>query len=210
MSPGILGKKIGMTQVFRPDGQVVPVTLLQAGPCMVTQRKTPTTDGYDSVQLALMENIKEKRINKPESGHLKKAGAAGARYLRELQLRPGDDDLKPGDRVLVDQFKPKDKVDVIGVSKGRGFAGLVKRHHFRGGASTHGSMFHRAPGSIGASSFPSRVVPGMRMAGHMGDAKVTVRNLEVVDVVLEDNVLVVKGAVPGPNGGYVLVRRSKR
>jgi len=199
-----------MTQVFRPDGQVVPVTLLQAGPCMVTQRKTPTTDGYDSVQLALMENIKEKRINKPESGHLKKAGAAGARYLRELHLRPGDDDLKPGDRVLVDQFKPKDKVDVIGVSKGRGFAGLVKRHHFRGGASTHGSMFHRAPGSIGASSFPSRVLPGMRMAGHMGDAKVTVRNLEVVDVVLEDNVLVVKGAVPGPNGGYVLVRRSKR
>ena len=210
MSPGILGKKIGMTQVFRPDGQVVPVTLLQAGPCMVTQRKTPTTDGYDSVQLALMENIKEKRINKPESGHLKKAGAAGARYLRELHLRPGDDDLKPGDRVLVDQFKPKDKVDVIGVSKGRGFAGLVKRHHFRGGASTHGSMFHRAPGSIGASSFPSRVLPGMRMAGHMGDAKVTVRNLEVVDVVLEDNMLVVKGAVPGPNGGYVLVRRSKR
>jgi len=199
-----------MTQVFRPDGQVVPVTLLQAGPCMVTQRKTPTTDGYDSVQLALMENIKEKRINKPESGHLKKAGAAGARYLRELHLRPGDDDLKPGDRVLVDQFKPKDKVDVIGVSKGRGFAGLVKRHHFRGGASTHGSMFHRAPGSIGASSFPSRVLPGMRMAGHMGDAKVTVRNLEVVDVVLEDNMLVVKGAVPGPNGGYVLVRRSKR
>jgi len=210
MSPGILGKKIGMTQVFRPDGQVVPVTLLQAGPCMVTQRKTPTTDGYDSVQLALMENIKEKRINKPESGHLKKAGAAGARYLRELHLRPGDGDLKPGDQVLVDQFKPKDKVDVIGVSKGRGFAGLVKRHHFRGGANTHGSMFHRAPGSIGASSFPSRVVPGMRMAGHMGDAKVTVRNLEVVDVVLEDNVLVVKGAVPGPNGGYVLVRRSKR
>jgi large subunit ribosomal protein L3 len=210
MSPGILGKKIGMTQVFRPDGQVVPVTLLQAGPCMVTQRKTPTTDGYDSVQLALMENIKEKRINKPESGHLKKAGAAGARYLRELALRPGDDDLKPGDQVLVDQFKPKDKVDVIGVSKGRGFAGLVKRHHFRGGASTHGSMFHRAPGSIGASSFPSRVVPGMRMAGHMGDAKVTVRNLEVIDVVTEDNVLVVKGAVPGPNGAYVLVRRSKR
>lgn len=210
MSPGILGKKIGMTQVFRPDGQVVPVTLLQAGPCMVTQRKTPTTDGYDAVQLALMENIKEKRINKPESGHLKKAGAAGARYLREFSLRSADGDLKPGDQVLVDQFKPKDKVDVIGVSKGRGFAGVVKRHHFRGGESTHGSMFHRAPGSIGASSFPSRVVPGMRMGGHMGDAKVTVRNLEVIDVVTEDNVLVVKGAVPGPNGGYVLVRRSKR
>jgi large subunit ribosomal protein L3 len=125
-------------------------------------------------------------------------------------VRPGDDDLKPGDKVLVDQFKPKDKVDVIGISKGRGFAGLVKRHHFGGGADTHGSMFHRAPGSIGASSFPSRVLPGMRMAGHMGHAKVTVRNLEVIDVDTEDNLLVVKGAVPGPNGGYVVVRRSAR
>jgi large subunit ribosomal protein L3 len=210
MSPGILGKKIGMTQVFRPDGQVVPVTLLQAGPCMVVQRKTPTTDGYDAVQLGLVENIKEKRINKPQAGHLKKAGAGGTRYMREISLRPGDDDLKPGDQVLVDQFKPKDMVDVIGVSKGRGFAGVVKRHHFRGGEGSHGSMFHRAPGSIGASSFPSRVVPGMRMGGHMGDERVTVRNLEVIDVVTEDNVLVVKGAVPGPNGGYVLVRRSKR
>jgi len=210
MSPGILGKKIGMTQVFRPDGQVVPVTLLQTGPCTVVQRKTPTTDGYDAVQLGLVENIKEKRINKPDGGHLKKAGVGGVRFLREFRLAPGSDDLKPGDQVLVDQFKPKDKVDVIGVSKGRGFAGLVKRHHFRGGADSHGSMFHRAPGSIGASSFPSRVFPGMRMAGHMGDARVTVRNLEVIDVVTEDNVLVVKGAVPGPNGGYVLVRRSKR
>jgi large subunit ribosomal protein L3 len=210
MSPGILGKKIGMTQVFRPDGQVVPVTLLQAGPCMVLQRKTPTTDGYDAVQLGLVENIKEKRINKPTAGHLKKAGAAGTRFMRELRVGPGNGDMKPGEQVLVDQFKPKDMVDVIGVSKGRGFAGLVKRHHFGGGESTHGSMFHRAPGSIGASSFPSRVVPGMRMAGHMGDARVTVRNLEVIDVVAEDNVLVVKGAVPGPKGGYVLVRRSKR
>jgi large subunit ribosomal protein L3 len=199
-----------MTQVFRPDGQVVPVTLLQAGPCMVLQRKTPTTDGYDAVQLGLVENIKEKRINKPTAGHLKKAGAAGTRFMRELRVGPGSGDMKPGDQVLVDQFKPKDMVDVIGVSKGRGFAGLVKRHHFGGGESTHGSMFHRAPGSIGASSFPSRVVPGMRMAGHMGDARVTVRNLEVIDVVTEDNVLVVKGAVPGPKGGYVLVRRSKR
>ena len=210
MSPGILGKKIGMTQVFRPDGQVVPVTLLQAGPCMVVQRKTPTTEGYDSVQLGLVENIKEKRINKPQSGHLKKAGVSGVRYLREFTLRPGSDDLKAGDQVLVDQFKPKDMVDVIGVSKGRGFAGVVKRHHFRGGESTHGSMFHRAPGSIGASSFPSRVVPGMRMGGHMGDEQVTVRNLEIVEVDTEDNVLVVKGAVPGPNGGYVVVRRAKR
>jgi large subunit ribosomal protein L3 len=210
MSPGILGKKIGMTQMFRPDGQVVPVTLLKAGPCMVVQRKTPTTDGYDAVQLGLVENIKEQRINKPTAGHLKKAGVGGSRFLREFTLRPGDDDLKTGDQVLVDQFKPNDKVDVIGVSKGRGFAGLVKRHHFGGGAGSHGSMFHRAPGSIGASSFPSRVLPGMRMAGHMGSARVTVRNLEVVEVDTEDNVLVVKGAVPGPNGGYVVVRRAKR
>lgn len=210
MSPGILGKKIGMTQMFRPDGQAVPVTLLKAGPCMVTQRKTPTTDGYDAVQLGLMEYVKPKRINKPAAGHLKKAGVEGAKFLRELPLGPGNTDLKAGDKVLVDEFKPKDKVDVIGISKGRGFAGLVKRHHFGGGDATHGSMFHRAPGSIGASSFPSRVLPGMRMAGHMGAGQVTVRNLEVVEVDTEDNVLVVKGAVPGPNGGYVLVRRAKR
>lgn len=210
MSPGILGKKIGMTQVFRPDGQVVPVTLLKAGPCAVVQRKTPSVDGYDAVQLGLLEFIKPARINKPAAGRLKKAGVEGARFLREFKLRPGDDDLKPGDKVLVDQFKPKDKVDVIGVSKGRGYAGLVKRHHFRGGEATHGSMFHRAPGSIGASSYPSRVLPGMRMSGRMGDERVTVRNLEIIDVDTEDNVLVVKGAVPGPNGGYVVVRRAKR
>jgi large subunit ribosomal protein L3 len=210
MSPGILGKKIGMSQVFRPDGQAVPVTLLKAGPCMVVQRKTPSTDGYDAVQLGLMEYVKPQRINKPATGHLKKAGAEGAKFMREFTLGAGNDDLKAGDKVLVDQFKPKDMVDVIGISKGRGFAGLVKRHHFRGGEGSHGSMFHRAPGSIGASSFPSRVVPGMRMAGHMGNARVTVRNLEVIDVDTEDNVLVVKGAVPGPNGGYVVVRRSKR
>ena len=196
--------------MFRPDGQAVPVTLLKAGPCMVTQRKTPTTDGYDAVQLGLMEFVKPKRINKPAAGHLKKAGVEGAKFLREFLLEPGNGDLKTGDKVLVDQFKPKDKVDVIGVSKGRGFAGVVKRHHFGGGDATHGSMFHRAPGSIGASSFPSRVLPGMRMGGHMGSERVTVRNLEVIEVDTEDNVLVVKGAVPGPNGGYVLVRRAQR
>src|SRR6476661_2884567 len=198
MSPGILGKKIGMTQVFRPDGQAVPGTLLKAGPCMEVQRKTPTTDGYDAEQLGLVEFIKPARINRPRTGHLKKANVEGARFLRELQLRPGDDDLKPGDQVLVDQFKPKDMVDVIGVSKGRGFAGVVKRHHFRGGGGSHGSMHHRAPGSIGASSFPSRVLPGMRMGGQLGNGQVTVRNLEVIEVDTEDNVLVVKGAVPGP------------
>jgi len=210
MSPGILGKKIGMTQMFRPNGEAVPVTLLKAGPCTVVQRKTPSTDGYDAVQLGLSEFVKPQRINKAITGHLKKAGAEGAKFMREFQLRPGDGDLKTGDKVLVEEFKPGAKVDVIGISKGRGFAGVVKRHHFRGGEGSHGSMFHRAPGSIGASSFPSRVLPGMRMGGHLGNERVTVRNLEVIDVDTEDNVLVVKGAVPGPNGGYVLVRRSKR
>ena len=210
MSPGILGKKIGMTQLFRPDGQVVPVTLLKAGPCFVVQRKTPATDGYDAVQLGLNEFVKPKRINKPRTGHLKKAGVDGAKFLREFRLGAGHDDLKTGDKVLVSDFKPKEMVDVIGISKGRGFAGVVKRHHFGGGEESHGDMHHRAPGSIGASSFPSRVVPGMRMGGHMGNAQVTVRNLEIVDVDTEDNVLIVKGAVPGPNGGYVVVRRAKR
>jgi len=210
MSPGILGKKIGMTQVFREDGQVVPVTLLKAGPCVVVQRKNPVTDGYDAVQLGLLEFVKARRITKPLAGHVKRSGAEGVKFLRELELRPGDDDLKNGDRILVDQFKPADKVDVIGISKGRGFAGVVKRHHFRGGDASHGSMFHRAPGSIGASSFPSRIFPGLKMGGHMGVDRVTVRNLEVIDVDIEENVLVVKGAVPGPNGGYVVVRRAKR
>ena len=210
MTPGILGRKIGMTQVFRPDGEVVPVTLLKAGPCVVVQRKTPLADGYDAVQLGLMEFVKPQRINKPSTGHLKKAGVDGVKFMREIRLTAGDDDFKPGDQVLVGQFKPGEKLDVIGISKGRGFAGNVKRHHFRGGDGSHGSMFHRAPGSIGASSFPSRVFPGTRMAGHMGTQRVTVRNLEVIDVNAEDNVLIVKGAVPGPNGGYVVVRRAKR
>jgi large subunit ribosomal protein L3 len=208
MSPGIIGKKIGMTQVFRPDGQVVPVTVLKAGPCVVVQRKTPASDGYDAVQLGLVEFAKKR--NKPLAGHLKKAGADGVRYLREFRLRPGMGDPKPGDKVLVDQFKLAERVDITGISKGRGFAGNVKRHHFGGGDATHGSMFHRAPGSIGASSYPSRVLPGMRMSGHMGDDQVTVRNLEVVEIDLEDNLLLVKGAVPGPNGGYVIVRQAKR
>ena len=211
MSPGILGKKIGMTQVFSADGQVVPVTVLKAGPCVVVQRKTPTSDGYDAVQLGFMEYAKKTGVNKPSAGHLKKSGAEGVKFMREFRLEEGSNgDLKAGDRVLVDEFKPKEKVDVIGVSKGRGFAGLVKRHHFKGGPGSHGSMFHRAPGSIGASSFPSRVFPGMKMAGHMGTARVTVRNLEIVQVDAEENVLLVKGAVPGPTGGYVMVRRAKK
>jgi large subunit ribosomal protein L3 len=197
-----------MTQIFNADGQVVPVTLLKAGPCVVTQRKTPATDGYDAVQLGLLEYAKKQ--NKPTAKHLAKSGAEGVRYMREFHLVGGTGDMKAGDRVLAEEFKPRDVVDVIGTSKGRGFAGLVKRHHFRGGPATHGSMFHRAPGSIGASSFPSRVFPGMKMAGRMGTQQVTVRNLEIVSVDPEDNVIAVKGAVPGPNGGYVMVRRARR
>ncbi len=210
MSPGILGKKIGMTQVFTPEGQVVPVTLVKAGPCIVTQRKTPATDGYDAVQLGLVEYAK--KPNKPMAAHLAKSSADGVKFLREFHLGQGNatGDLKQGDRVLAEEFKPRDVVDVIGTSKGRGFTGLVKRHHFRGGPSTHGSMFHRAAGSIGASSFPSRVFPGMKMAGRSGADQVTVRNLEIVSVDTEDNVIAVKGAIPGPNGGYVMVRRVRR
>jgi large subunit ribosomal protein L3 len=208
MSPGILGKKLGMTQVFTAEGQVVPVTLVKAGPCVVTQRKTPATDGYDAVQLGLMEYAKQQ--NKPFAGHLKKSNAEGVKFLREFRLGQGTGDLKQGDRVLAEEFKPKDVVDVIGTSKGRGFQGVVKRHHFRGGDATHGSMFHRAPGSIGGSSFPSRVFPGMKMGGRMGADQVTVRNLEIISVDTEDNVIAVKGAIPGPNGGYVAVRRVKR
>jgi len=209
MSPGILGKKIGMTQIFRPDGQVVPVTLLKAGPCMVVQRKTPATDGYDAVQLGLLEFVKPARINKPATGHLKKAGVEGAKFMREFRLSGGNGDLKAGDKVLVDQFKPKDKVDVVGISKGRGFAGVVKRHKFAGGPKSHGSMF-QITGSIGSSAFPSRVFKGMRMSGHMGTDRVTVRNLRILGVDKEENLLVIEGAVPGAKDGYVLILKAKR
>jgi len=210
--PGILGKKLGMTQVFAEDGTVIPVTVLKAGPCVVVQRKTHEHDGYDAVQLGLVEFIKPQRVNKPMAGHFKKTNVALVRLLREVRLpaRPAEE-VKPGDKVLVEQvFAVDDRVDVTGISKGRGWAGFVKRHHFRGGPATHGSMSHRAPGAIGASSFPSRVWPGQRMAGHMGHAQVTARNLRVVKVDPEEHLLVVKGAVPGANGGYVLIRRSKK
>ena len=208
MSPGILGKKIGMTQLFRPDGQVVPVTLLKAGPCMVVQRKTPTTDGYDAVQLGLVEFIKPQRINKPTAGRLKKAGVDGAKFMREFPLRPGDGDMKPGDQVLVDQFKPKDKVDVVGISKGRGFAGVVKRHHMKGQARNAASAHevHRHMGAVGMRKTPGRVFKGKRMPGHMGVEKKTVQNLSVVDVIPESNLLLISGSVPGYDKSLVVVR----
>ena len=212
---GILGTKVGMTQLFDSNGEVHPATVLKAGPCVITQRKTANKDGYDAAQIGLVEFVKQSRLSKAELGHLTKNNLPPVRMLREVDIEvdasSGDgDQSKVGDRVLVDIFEGEKFVDVIGTSKGRGFAGVVRRHHFRGGEGSHGSMFHRAPGSIGASSYPSRVLPGMRMGGHMGSEQVTVRNLEIIDVDTEDNVLVVKGAVPGPNGSYVVVRRSKR
>ena len=205
-----MGKKVGMTQVYREYGRVVPVTVLKVGPCVVVQRKTVPTDGYEAVQLGLVEFVKAARVNRPMTGHYKKGGVEPLRFVRELRVKNGlGADLKAADRVLAEEFRPAEKVDVIGVSKGRGFAGLVKRHHFRGGPDTHGSMSHRAPGSIGSSSYPSRVFKGMRMAGHMGHERVTVRNLEVVEVHADENLLLVKGAVPGPNGSYVVVRRAR-
>ncbi len=210
MVSGLIGKKLGMTQIFREDGAVVPATVIQAGPCVVVQKKAASREAYDAVQLGLVEFVKPSRVNKPLEGHFKKAGVEPCRVLREFHQVAGAE-TKVGDRFTVESvFKVSDKVDVVGVSKGRGWAGFVRRHHFRGGDDSHGSMFHRAPGSIGASSFPSRVWKGQRMAGHMGNARATVRNLEVLEVDPEDHLLVVRGAVPGPNGGIVLVRHAKK
>ena len=209
MVNAILGKKLGMTQIFKENGDVVPATVLKAGPCVVVQRKTAAKDGYEAVQLGLVEVPGPKRVTKPMEGHFKKAGANPVRFLREVRLTTGVEEIKTGDKVLVEQFAVDDLVDVTGVSKGRGFAGFHKRHHFGGGGAAHGSMFHRAPGSIGASSYPSRVMKGMRAAGHMGTDRVTIRNLQVVQVLPEDNTLVVCGAVPGPKGAYVVVRKAK-
>jgi large subunit ribosomal protein L3 len=209
MVDGLIGIKVGMTQVFDENGIVVPVTVIKAGPCVVVQSKTKDTDGYEAVQLGLVEFIRPSRVNKPKSGHFKKAGIPPCRILREFQFRNGEELPKVGDQILVSQvFRPNDKVDILGTSKGRGFAGLIKRHHFGGGAATHGSMFHRAPGSIGASAYPSRVLPGMRAAGHMGSDNVTTQNLKIVRIQEQENILLIKGAVPGANGKYVVIKKA--
>jgi large subunit ribosomal protein L3 len=208
MVNAILGKKLGMTQIFAKSGDVIPATVLKAGPCIVIQRKTTAKEGYESAQLGLVELPPPKRVSKPLEGHFKKAAANPVRFLREVRLASGGE-VAVGDKVLVNVFAENDFVDVTGVSKGRGFAGVHKRHHFGGGGAAHGSMFHRAPGSIGASAFPSRVLKGMRAAGHMGAGRVTVRNLRVVQVLADDNTLVVEGAVPGPTGAYVVIRKAK-
>jgi large subunit ribosomal protein L3 len=206
---GILGIKLGMTQVFAEDGTVVPCTVLQAGPCVVVQRRAVDKDGYEAVQLGLVEFINEKRVTRPMKGHFKKAAVPPVRLLREFRLEAAGDETKVGDRVLADNFKAGEMVDVTGVSKGRGFAGGEKRWHYRGGDATHGSMFHRAPGGIGASSFPSRVWKGQHFPGHMGNVQVTAKNLRVVKVDADENLLLVCGSVPGPNGAYISIRKAK-
>jgi large subunit ribosomal protein L3 len=207
MVTGIIGRKVGMTQIFEGDGTVVPATVIKAGPCVVVQAKTAQTDGYEAVQLGLVDPQPSKE-NKATAGHFKKAGVPATRVRREVRIAPGGDALKAGDQVLVNIFNAGDRVDVIATSRGKGFQGVIKRHHFAGGAATHGSMFHRAPGSIGASSFPSRVVKGMRAAGRMGADRVTTRNLKVVSIDTEHHLLVLRGAVPGAPGGVVLVRQA--
>jgi large subunit ribosomal protein L3 len=207
---GIIGIKLGMTQVFCADGTLVGCTVLQAGPCVVVERRTKTKDGYDAVQLGLVEFVKPQRVNKPMTGHFKKAGVAPMKVLKEVRLEESADETKAGDRVLVDRFQAGELVDVCGVSKGKGFQGGVKRWHFAGGDATHGSMFHRAPGGIGASSFPSRVWKGQHFPGHMGSDRVTAKNLEVVKVDADENLLLVRGSVPGPSGSYLMIRKVKK
>jgi len=210
---GILGKKVGMTQLFDDKGDVHPVTVLKAGPCVVTQRKTVTKDGYDAAQIGLVEFVKESRLTKAMKGHFAKNNLPPLRFLREVPIiidpDNSDEATKVGDKVLVDMFDGERFVDVAGTSKGRGFAGVVKRHKFAGGAASHGSMF-QITGSIGSSAFPSRVFKGMRMAGHMGVDRVTIRNLRILGVDKEENLIVVEGAVPGHKDSFVIITKAKK
>jgi large subunit ribosomal protein L3 len=213
---GILGKKIGMTQLFDDKGDVHPVTVLQAGPCVITHLKTLAKDGYDAAQIGLVEFVKSSKVNKPMAGHFAKSNVPPVKLMREVPYEvttpaaegDGAVAVKAGDKVLVDIFAEERFVDVIGTSKGRGFSGVVRRHGFAGGPKAHGHMF-QVQGSIGASSFPSRVFPGQRMPGHYGVDRVTVRNLRIRGIDLEENLLMVEGAVPGPRDGYVLISKSK-
>jgi large subunit ribosomal protein L3 len=207
MVTGIIGRKVGMTQLFSGDGSVQPVTVIKAGPCVVVQAKTAARDGYEAVQLGLVEE-RPAKVTKAVAGHYKKANVPPTRVRREVKLATGGEAMKAGDQVQVSLFNAGDRVDVIGTSRGMGFQGVMKRHNFRGGAATHGSMFHRAPGSIGASSYPSRVVKGMRSAGHMGSERVTTRNLRVEKIDAENHLLMVRGSVPGADGGYLIIRKS--
>ena len=209
MVTGIIGRKVGMTQIFDPDGTVHPATVIKAGPCVVVQSKTAQTDGYEAVQLGLVEETPLK-ANKPTTGHFKKANVPATRVRREVRVTAGGapETLNVGDQVLASIFASGERVDIVGTGRGKGFQGVVKRHHFAGGAATHGSMFHRAPGSIGASSFPSRVVKGMRAAGRMGGGRVTIHNLKVLRVDAENHLLIVEGGVPGAPTSYLIIRKA--
>ncbi|MBA3713010.1 MAG: 50S ribosomal protein L3 [Pyrinomonadaceae bacterium] len=215
MVNGIIGKKVGMTQLFAPDGTVTPVTVIKAGPCVVVQKKSAAgPDGYDAVQVGLVEErpVKLKNVNKPMRGHFEKTGGGlpPTRVLKEFRLDAPDGELNVGDKILVDQFADGDTIDVVGRSKGRGFAGTIKRHNFKRGPESHGSMNVRAPGSIGASAYPSRVIKGTRSSGHMGDVRVSIKRLTVARVDVENNLLMVRGAVPGANGTVVIVKKAAR
>ncbi len=211
MITGILGRKIGMTQLFAADGTVVPVTVVEAGPCLVVQRKTKQNDGYDAVQLGLVgPRPSPRRLTKAARGHFEKAGVPPTRTVGEVRCEEGDA-FAPGDKVLCDIFNPAEHVDVVGVSKGKGFQGVVKRHGFAGGVATHGSMFHRLPGSIGASAFPSRVYPGTRSSGRMGGKQITTKNLEVVKIDAENHLIYLRGAVPGARNTVIkIVKKASR
>jgi len=213
MINGIIGRKLGMTQLFAADGTVTPVTVIKAGPCVVVQKKSAAgPDGYDAVQLGLVDEkpVRLKRVTLPMRGHFEKTGGGipPTRVLKELRLDASATETNVGDKVLVDLFADGDAIEVIGRSKGRGFAGTVKRHHFNRGPESHGSMNVRAPGSIGASAYPSRVIKGNRSSGHMGDERVTVKGLTVARVDVENNLLMVRGAVPGANGSVVIIKKS--
>lgn len=208
MVNGIIGEKLGMTQVFTSNGSAVPVTVIEAGPCAVVQVKTKEKDGYNAVQLSFKEIKKARRVNKPSAGHFKKANLPPARYLKEFRTDTAGAEV--GQKVFADIFKKGDIVDVTGITIGKGFQGVMKRHGFAGGPATHGSMFHRAPGSIGSSSYPSRVWKNKKLPGHMGNEKKTVQGLEIIDVRKEDNLILIKGAVPGCKGRLVVLRRSKK
>ena len=207
MVTAIIGKKIGMTQLFGDGGVVHPATVIKAGPCVVVQAKTTARDGYEAVQLGLVED-KQPRVTKAVAGTYKKAKVSPTRIRREVAMDSSDESPKPGDQVLVSIFESGDRVDVIGTSRGKGFQGVMKRHGFSGGRATHGSMFHRAPGSIGASSYPSRVIKGMKGPGRMGGQRVTVRSLQVLQVDTENNLLIVNGSIPGAPGTYITVRKA--
>jgi len=205
MVAGLIGKKLGMTQAFDAEGKVVPLTVIKAGPCTVIQKKTKAKDGYDALQIGLVEERPTRKTPKAQQGHFVKSGSPVLRVLREFAY---DGEAKEGEQYFVDIFQPGETIHVTGTSKGKGFQGVVKRHHFAGGDEAHGSMFHRAPGSIGASSYPSRVIKGLRMGGRMGGDRVTVRNLKVFEADKVNNLLMVEGPVPGPNGSYVLITKG--